>query len=473
MKQFFADSSKDISVSMDDIIPSENASKSQTERACYRHYIDNLVFSEHDGFLIPFMDKAGSASLNESDFESINDYFESAKRNAISETDSRLKLKAYSDLKSLAMKIAQVLFLDNLKKEGFKFSASADLRDELRKYISSIVAKSASGERSDRFSKFHTELFIHQAAFDLYFVPKHAVGGYDAKTGEYRITDGFRDSVRYLDLCAIKEIKYTKYEKILCENLTTNWCKGITREVWDSLNNCYYSAISPTTGKPNLFTAEYDKLLEYMLPQWPYSRALLANEILLREDRESPLNVVEIGAGSGAIAIDLFMAAKKQKRDISSIDYHGIEPASFMRNNFASNIESRIGESGFPAGWKIDEGSLENFIPDFHKYCKSGKLNILVLSGTAHHVYPSSLKAFLEDENIKSEFNSVYILDVTERHGYTKPYYMWADCESPECFDNVSLNGIWQSTVLWEVPNDIVQGFDNLTNSWIRCRRLS
>lgn len=473
MKQFFADSDKNICVSIDDIIPSENASKLQIERACYRHYIDNIVFSEHDNFLIPFMDKARRASLNENDFESINSYFESVKINAIDETDSQLKLKAYSDLKSLAMRIAQVLFLDNLKKEGFEFSTSANLHDELRKYISSIIAKSVSSECSDQFSAFHTELFIHQAAFDLYFVPKCAVGGYDTKIGEYRLTDGYRDSIRYLDLCAIKERKYTEYEKILCENITTNWCKGITGEVWDSLNSCYYSAISPTTGKPNLFTAEYDKLLEYMLPQWPYSRALLANEILLQEGNELPLNVVEIGAGSGAFAIDLYMAAKKQKRDISLIDYYGIEPTAFMRNNYAANIESRVGKGAFPTDWTIDEGSLEKFIPDCRNYSKRRKLNILVFSGTAHHVYSSSLKTFLEDTNIKNEFDSIYILDVTERHGYTKPYYMWADCESPECFDNVLLKGIWQSSVLWDVPNDIIEGYDNLTNSWIRCKRLT
>jgi len=473
MKQFFIDSNKDICVSIDDIIPSKNASKLQIERACYKHYINNLVFSEYDNFLIPFMDKAGSASLNENDFKSINDYFESVKNIAINETDNELKFKAYSDLKSLGMKIAQILFLDNLKKEGFRFSTSESLYDELKNYISSIIAKSASNECSEQFSTFHTELFIHQAAFDLYFVPKCAVGGYDTQTGEYKITDGFRDSIRYLDLCAIKEAKYTKHEKILCENVTTNWCEGITQEVWDSLNKCYYSAISPTTGKPNLFTAEYDNLLEYMLPQWPYGRALFANTILSQESTELPLNVVEIGAGSGAFAVDLFMAAKKHKRDISSINYCGIEPTSFMRNNFSSNIESKIGNKDFPANWTINEGSLENFMPDFRKFCKRDKLNILVFSGTAHHVYPSSLKTFLDDTNIKNGFNSIYILDVTERHGSTKPYYMWADCESPECFDNISLNGIWQSSVLWEVPDDIIQGFDDLTNSWIRCRRLS
>ena len=81
MKQFFSNSNKDIYVSIDDIIPSKNASKLQIERACYRHYIDNLVFSEHENFLIPFMDKARSASLNENDFESINNYFESVKKN--------------------------------------------------------------------------------------------------------------------------------------------------------------------------------------------------------------------------------------------------------------------------------------------------------------------------------------------------------------------------------------------------------
>ncbi|MEM9596426.1 MAG: hypothetical protein AAGD06_19300, partial [Acidobacteriota bacterium] len=67
---------------------------------------------------------------------------------------------------------------------------------------------------------------------------------------------------------------------------------------------------------------------------------------------------------------------------------------------------------------------------------------------------------------------AIYVLDGVREHGWTKPYYMWADCESPECFDNVTKQGTWRSETLWTEPAKPIDGHA-VTTAWCALRRLT
>ena len=97
-----------------------------------------------------------------------------------------------------------------------------------------------------------------------------------------------------------------------------------------------------------------------------------------------------------------------------------------------------------------------------------------VLCFSAHHVYGPSLRAFLTSPRVRSSLSAIYVLDGTERHGWTKMYYMWVDCESPENFGNVSMSGNWKSETLWEEPDSPLAEYpDRATNAWCLARRLT
>ena len=77
---------------------------------------------------------------------------------------------------------------------------------------------------------------------------------------------------------------------------------------------------------------------------------------------------------------------------------------------------------------------------------------VVVFSGSLHHCFHASVKRFFRNRTIKQLAHAVFVLDATAAHGWTKPYYMWADCESPENFDNILDPGIWTSQTLWHEP---------------------
>ncbi|MEE8584842.1 MAG: hypothetical protein V3T83_08325 [Acidobacteriota bacterium] len=92
---------------------------------------------------------------------------------------------------------------------------------------------------------------------------------------------------------------------------------------------------------------------------------------------------------------------------------------------------------------------------------------------SAHHIHQPSLERFLTSRRVQDRLSSIYILDTTERHGWAKMYYMWADCESPENFRNVSASGSWKSETLWEEPSRPLPEYpDRVTNAWCRARVL-
>ena len=93
------------------------------------------------------------------------------------------------------------------------------------------------------------------------------------------------------------------------------------------------------------------------------------------------------------------------------------------------------------------------------------KAYILYLPGVR-----KSLDAFLTSQDIKNRTAAIYFLEGTRQHGWTKPYYMWVDCESPENFNNVTAKGIWSERVLWTEPEKPFAG-NAATNAWC-CLRL-
>src|SRR5262249_39717892 len=72
-------------------------------------------------------------------------------------------------------------------------------------------------------------------------------------------------------------------------------------------------------------------------PQFPYSRARAAHDIVSGWDGVRPVNVIEIGAGSGALAVELFLALKHQGKDMARVTYRGPEPSEAMRAGHPQN----------------------------------------------------------------------------------------------------------------------------------------
>jgi len=215
---------------------------------------------------------------------------------------------------------------------------------------------------------------------------------------------------------------------------------------WNALNQAYYSR-----SADNFFSAAYDDHLDKMLPQFPYSRARAAHDIVRLWEGVSPTNFIEIGAGSGAFAVELFLALKHQGKDLARVTYRGLEPSEAMRAVYPQNFRQRTGRAPL-AAWEIATASLEDFLAAADRYLAPEAANILVFSASAHHCHRSSLQRLIEDPVLQARVDTIYILDVTAEHGWTKVYYMPLDCRSPEDFRNIALTGAWQSHTLWHEP---------------------
>jgi hypothetical protein len=208
-----------------------------------------------------------------------------------------------------------------------------------------------------------------------------------------------------------------------------------------------------------------------MLPQFALSRLKCAEDVLKIEYKRDKLKVLEIGAGSGAFAIDLLMACKRLNIKTSRIEYLGVEPSKHMVNNFEKNIKEKIGGSRIPEDWKLKFGDLESFTAEPLELLNNQE-TVIVFCYCAHHCFDKCLSTFFNSREIQDRVKNIYVLDVVIEHGWTKPYYMWADCESPENFDNVIQRGIWHSETLWLEPDVPIEG-SAVTNAWCSLRRLT
>jgi SAM-dependent methyltransferase len=226
----------------------------------------------------------------------------------------------------------------------------------------------------------------------------------------------------------------------------------IDRTTWDALNTHDDSAISPTTGEANRFATHDDRLLERMLPQFVLANVRLAEDVLRVKRAGAPLKILDIGAGSGALAIDLIMACARLGLPLDEITDEGLDPSAYMRRHFRANCERKIGSTPLPRHWTLRKGSIDQGDARPADYLAAGAPTVVVFSGSLHHCFHASVKRFFRNRTIKQLAHAVFVLDATAAHGWTKPYDMWADCESPENFDNIVDPGIWTSQTLWHEP---------------------
>jgi hypothetical protein len=184
-----------------------------------------------------------------------------------------------------------------------------------------------------------------------------------------------------------------------------------------------------------------------------------------------PVNFIEIGAGSGAFAVDLFLALKHQRKDVAHVAYRGVEPSEEMQAVYRHNFLQRTGRAPLEA-WEIATAGLEEFLAEPERYLTHESTNILVFSYSAHHCYRPSLQRLIEDGMIRARVEMIYILDATTEHGWTKVYYMPLDCRSPEDFRNITLTGSWHSETLWHEPFKPLQ-HSAVSRAWCAFRRLT
>jgi SAM-dependent methyltransferase len=445
-------------LALEDILPRDTTRPSVQARAVYQHYVKTLAARPSDDDLRPFREKALMGSLTPPDFAQMHTLFTTMKSQAQYAGTRRPRqhtLAAYAQLNSYAMLLAQILFVDNSIKERLRDLIQDAARDRVVDSLSaSIRARSAANGEAlvPTDARFYATLFLLQTAFDQLFVPDDDIVTYDTASGTYNVTDRYDHCIRYLALSGRKIATASRAEHNLCYDLTTGWGDHIDRATWDALNTHYYSAISPTTGEANLFATHYDRLLERMLPQFVLAKVRLAEDVLRVKHADAPLKILDIGAGSGALAIDLVMACTRLGLSPAEITYEGLDPSAYMRRNFRANCERKIGSTPFPHHWMLRKGSIEQVDADPTHYLHAGIPTVVVFSESLHHCFHASVKRFFRNRVIKQLAHAVFVLDATAAHGWTKPYYMWADCESPENFDNIVDPGIWTSQTLWHEP---------------------
>ncbi|MEM1201829.1 MAG: class I SAM-dependent methyltransferase [Acidobacteriota bacterium] len=472
-----------LAIRYDEILPGPETPESIRQTAVYRFYAEAIVARGLDGDLRRFRHRALGGLLTRRDHVALDDLFEGVKGHALQggymlpRRDPSMPgtFAAYGRTNSYAMLLAQILFVDNAVKEGL----AALLDDGTQAQVLPRVARFLEGRSRENGrpigaddARFFATLFVLQTAFDRLFITDEKPVEYDPATGRRTRMAGYDACTAYLEITNRRLVTATRAERRLCENLTTGWGDGIDRATWDYLNRCYYGSISPTTGKTVMFTENYDRLLEKMLPQFAWAKVRLSQEIIAAKRAGERLNVLEIGAGTGAFAIELWMSCKEAGIPPETITYRGVEPSDLMRSQLAKNVASRMGADSLPEGWGVVEGDLETFTEHPARYLTAGAHNLVVLCFCIHHCYPPSVDDFLTSEPVQDLASAIYVLDGVREHGWTKPYYMWADCESPECFDNVTKQGIWRSETLWTEPAKPIDGHA-VTTAWCALRRLT
>jgi pimeloyl-ACP methyl ester carboxylesterase len=476
------ESKEKLKITYNDINPADEPDRKVREEAVYIHYIKGIGRSDMDDQLSGSRQNAITGELDLPDYKDLDAILEGYKEKAKIEQDDKKRLEAYDRVKTCAMLIAQILFVNNCIREGLvqqiDDAAKAEVEEPLSIYIKKCAEANGPSLEPGEI-KFYAYLFILQEAFGKLFLPNEDIVQYEEKsnqyTGEYKINSFYDSATLYLKLSNRQVIDASDEEQELCLNITTDWGEDIDLKTWNKLNQRYYQEESAATKSKNLFVANYDKMLERMLPQFVWSRVRCAEELLKREYNRyrviGKLKIVEIGAGSGAFTADLLMACKRLSISTDKIEYLGLEPNKHMRKKSRDNIKKKSGYSKLPCGWELMEGSLETFTKDSSDYTKDKKA-VIVLCYSAHHCFAPSIHEFLKSKKVRKSAECIYILDVVKEHGWTKPYYMWADCESPENFDNVIQNGGWHSETLWQEPNLSIEGYA-VTNAWCNLRRLT
>ncbi len=465
-------------VTFEDILPDPSTADRIRERAVYKGLIHKLpqflnvnghvnktIREQVESRLHPMRPQAWAGRLAAGDFQELLDAFLDFK------ADFRRNLEAceaYALINCCAALIAQILFVDNCFKEGLEEVSHPENQEtiiRLAHYIRDHYAVSQVPIREDD-ARFYATYFVVQTVFDKIFVGDEDIVSYDPETGQVYLTDNYDFYTAYLEVANSKLVTASDIEKTLCYELTTGWGDGIDAATWNALNRDYYSR-----SEDNFFSADYDEHLDKMLPQFPYGRARAAGNIIGAWDGVQPFNLIEIGAGSGAFAVDLFMALKMQGKDRTRLSYRGLEPSEEMKEVYRQNFLNRTGRSPL-ADWQIDTAGLEEFLEDYNRYLLNDVTNVIVFSYAAHHCYRPSLHRLIEDPAIQEQVEKIYILDATLEHGWTKVYYMPLDCRSPEDFRNITLTGDWHSQTLWHEPFKPLEHYA-VSRAWCALRQLT
>ena len=241
-------------------------------------------------------------------------------------------------------------------------------------------------------ARFYAIYFLIQTLFDKIFVGDEEIVLRDPDTGQVHLTANYDFYTSYLELSNSKLITATDVEKELCYQLTTGWGDGIDVATWNALNQAYYSR-----SADNFFSAAYDEHLDKMLPQFPYSRARAAHDIVRVWDGVQPVNFIEIGAGSGAFAVDLFLALKHQGKEMARVAYRGIEPSEAMQSGLPAELPAPHGPGPRSTPGRSPPPAWRNSWTDVDRYLTHEAANVIVFSYSAHHCYRPSLRRLIED----------------------------------------------------------------------------
>ncbi len=460
-------------IRFEEIIPSASTGEITKERAVYVSYIDAIGQTEIDQLLRPYRNKSLEGGLKPGDFQYLDlEVLEKAWEKA--RDAGTKKAAAFNKVKSHAMLIAQILFVNNGVNEGLPDIIAPEEKKTVLKELQAYIKEKAMENGSpleEQEACFYANLFLLQTLFDKNFVPDEDIVQYKGNRGQYDITGHYGRATLYLTLTNKRVIEASHEEKKLCYNISTGWSRGIDSASWNQLNQWYYGEISPTTGKKNLFVANYNKMLDRMLPQFAFSKVRLAEEVLKREYGEKGLKIVEIGAGTGTFAIDLFNACLRMNIDTNSVEYLGLEPNENMTEKFEENMAAKLGSATLPKDWKLLPGDLES-VTQNPPLSPKGQRVVFVLCYSGHHCFAGSVENFFKAFETTEKVKTIYFLDVVKEHGWTKPFYMWVDCESPENFDNVTKKGNRHAETLWLEPSTPIEGHA-LTNAWCSLRMLT
>ena len=334
-----------IHVAFEDIVPAASTAARVQQRAVYKdlihqwpHFLTAAVRDRVESRLRPYRQRAWEGHLDTGDFRDLLHAFLAFKADFRRDMDA---FHAYTMINCCAALLAQMLFVDNCLKEALGGVSHPDNQDTLTRLVRHIQDTYQAHQVPVQApeARFYATYFLVQTLFDKIFVGDEEIVSRDPDTGQVHLTANYDFYTSYLELSNSKLITATDVEKELCYQLTTGWGDGIDVATWNALNQAYYSR-----SADNFFSAAYDDHLDKMLPQFPYGRARAAHDIVEWWDGVRPVNLIEIGAGSGAFAVDLFLALKHQGKDVATCVLPG-------------NRAQRGHESGLPAELPATNGS--------------------------------------------------------------------------------------------------------------------
>lgn len=471
MTLFFDSYPKNLAVTLEEILPRPDTNPKIAHRAVYAGLIrklHTLVAAEvrdlAETLLRPARLRAERGALRDADFSALLEHFEFFR----AECRARYApFTAYKSTNGLAAQIAMLLFVDNVLKQGLGALAHADnakTQNQLAETIMACHREQGLDLHPDN-ARFYAAYFLWQTVFDKIFVGDEECVSH-AADGSLHVTSAYQEYTGYLRLANQRLVMAGDAERALSYAITTGWREGIDVDTWNELNRDYYSR-----SDDNFFSNDYDDHLDKMLPQFPLGKARAAADVVAAWSGENELDLIEIGAGSGSFAIDLYFAIQQQGKPLARFRYRGLEPAGEMMAVFRDHFRKRTGQEP-PAGWTIEETGLEGFLERYASYLAADGENQLVFSYSAHHCYRGSLNRLVHDPRIQAAVSMIYILDGTREHGWTKWTYMPLDCRSPEDFDNVALTGPWRSETLWHEPHAPLP-HHAVSTAWSALRRLT